>query len=286
MPADAAPPLTTHQVSQLQRMLGNRATTILIGRGRPAGAAGDTTTVQRAKPGQGAKKDGAVLPGRSKRMRAVEHDELAAMEQANLAWEAEHDDERADPSHNPFSVLPIGGPGPAMPAQPAGPARPTFDALRRAGSSVAALRELLVPYYGEARAGQMSRVLRTGKPRVTTIEGLEAAAAGKAAEHAARDEAPARTSAPGQSLNVRTGKPVPNLAKGTGDGFRAGVRGAWHVHYDHVKYGSNGATRVNFTNRQASTIEQGVTAALGLTPDVTGYDACRVWMNANLGTRL
>jgi hypothetical protein len=248
-------------------MLGNRATTILIGRGRPSGTGVDTTTVQRAKPGQGAKKDGAVLPGRSKRMRAVENDELAAMEQANLAWDAEHDDERAD-----------------MPAQTR-PAKPTLAALLKAGSAPA-LRDLLVPYYGEATAGHMSRVLRMGTPRVTTIEGLEAAAARKAAEHAARDEAPARTSAPGQSLNVRTGKPVPNLATGTGDGFRAGVRGAWHVHYDHVKYGSNGATRVNFAGRQPSTIEGDVTAALRLTRDSTGYEACRQWMNTNLGTQL
>jgi hypothetical protein len=298
VPVDAASALTAHQVGRLQRTLGNRATTILIARSRLSGTASDLTQVQRAKPGQSPKNKGrVVLPGRSKRNRAAQEDELAAMDQANAAWDARHGGEQADPSRNPFSALPVEQPGATRPATrpapprtvaqpaPTGPVKPTITALNAAIGDVPKLRGLLQPFYGVDVAGAMSRMLRSTR-KFTTIDSLEKAVAYKATEQARRDEAPAPTSAPGGSLNTRTGKPVSGLSKGKGSGFKAGVPAAWHVHFDHVKYGSNGASRVNFPGRPGATITTDVTAALLLTTDRNGYDACRAWMNANVGTTL
>ncbi len=285
-PAADVGPLTTGHATQLQRAFGNRATADLIGRQLSRDA---TAVVQRAKPGRGAKSGQPVLPGRSSRRRLAEQDELAAMEQANLAWEAEHDDEEEDPNHNPFGILPIEDLEPAAAAPqlvPAGPTRPTFEAVVAAGSNVEKLRDVLVPFYGKEKAGHMSRILRSGNPRVTTIDGLERAAGVKAAEHAVRAEAPEPTSAPSGALNVHTGRPVGGLSKGTGKGFKAGVPAAWHVHHDHVKYATDGATRVDFPGRAAAVIAADVRTALTRTPDRTGYPACRRWMNKELGTGL
>ncbi|AEE47690.1 hypothetical protein [Cellulomonas fimi] len=283
--------LSAWRVQHLQRTLGNRSTTALI-------RDGGTVAVQRAKPNQGARSGQVVLPGRSKRQRQAEQDELDLMEQANVDAEAQHDEDEADPTVNPFGVLAdeeaegaaAEQPGeavdqPTAPVQPPAPVRPTLAELR-ADTSTAALRSRLEPYYGVEKAGHMSRVLRIGKTPVSTIEELESAAARSARDLANRNETPAPSSSRGGSLNVRTGKPVPGLTKGKGDGFRAGVGAAWHVHYDHVKYGSDAATRVNFPGRDVATIEAAVAAALARTTDRTGYEACRVWMNANLGTAL
>lgn len=291
VPPGPAAAVSAPRVQHLQRTLGNRATTALI---RGDGA----VAVQRAKPNQGARAGQEVLPGRSRRRRLAEQEELALMDQANEAAPAQHDEDETDPTVNPFGVLADEEPAettadqpeqavdePTPPAPAARPARPTLAELRAAPSAVA-LRALLEPYYGPDKAGHMSRVLRIGKTPVSTIEELESAAARSAKDLANRNEAPAPSSSRGGSLNVRTGKPVPGLTKGKGDGFRAGVGAAWHVHFDHVKYGSDAATRVNFPGRAPGTIEAGVTAALARTADRTGYEACRVWMNANLGTAL
>jgi hypothetical protein len=274
VPLDGALALTARQVSQLQRSLGNRATTILVGRARPSG---DTVQVQRAKPGQGASKGRPVLPGRSKRLRAAEQEDLAAMDRANLAAGPGRGEGPADPRHNPFDALSVEEEEPA----PTVPEKPFIDKLRDANGDVQTLRALLEPVYGD-KAGAMSRMLRSRT--FTTIEALEKAVNYKAAEQATRDEAPAATS--GRSLNVHTGRPVPNLPRAAVGGFRAGIPAAWHVHFDHVKFGNSTASRVNFTSRTPATITTEVTAALRRITDRTGYDACRQWMNTNLGTHL
>lgn len=86
--ADAPQGLTPQGVARLQCLAGNRATGQLI-----------TLQLQ-------------PLPGRTKRRRLAQKDELAEMDRVNTAWQARREerdedghDNESDPTHNPFAVL-------------------------------------------------------------------------------------------------------------------------------------------------------------------------------------
>ncbi|MCS4308119.1 hypothetical protein M2404_002467 [Rheinheimera pacifica] len=66
--------------------------------------------------------------------------------------------------------------------------------------------------------------------------------------------------------------------------FEAGEGADWHVHKDHVKFGSNQKSRVDFTGRNAQQILDKLADAVtryGLSTAGTNYQACVDYINAN-----
>jgi hypothetical protein len=60
-------------------------------------------------------------------------------------------------------------------------------------------------------------------------------------------------------------QPVLQLAGGK-NAFLAGKEAYWHVHYDHVKFGTDDGTRVNFAGRTAKQIRKKLNEVKGRTP--------------------
>ncbi len=186
---------------------------------------------------------------------------LAAMNRENAAHEALKDlsDDEEEEVDEPVAI--------------AAPAKPTFSELQATGGSVEKIRALL-SWYDADQAGVMSRLFRTRK--FSSLEALEKAALQKMEEDVARTVAPRDS---GSRSNNGSGT-VSGLTKGKGDGYRAGEGGSWHVHYDHVKYGTDGRTRVNFNGRSSAAILADLNARTGAHP-ATGLAACRAWIIAN-----
>ena len=224
----------------------------------------DTASANQLK-----KKKGPPLPGRSKRRRQAQNEELAAMDAENAAWERRREAEEEAEDDTDDEVEQVESP--VVAKAPA----PTIEALQAANGSVEKLRTLLAGY-GEVQGSCMSRLFRSNR-KFSTLGALENAAREKMAEDGASAER-----SPGIGTSSMNGSgTVSGLKKGRGDGYLAGEGGTWHVHYDHVKYGSNGATRVNFAGRTRATILRDLTARSAGIP-ATGLAACRAWINANL----
>lgn len=84
-----------------------------------------------------------------------------------------------------------------------------------------------------------------------------------------------------QSADGAAGGDV-QLKGGKGIRFEAGTGSAWHVHKDHVKYGTNNGTRVNFAGRNAAKILEQLGEVLDAYPGLangSGLDACREYIN-------
>ncbi len=144
-----------------------------------------------------------------------------------------------------------------------------------------ALSKALKGKYGETLGGEMSRQMRV---RATTSEQtLKQRAEEKVGKRESQHSSEDFSGSSSGRLNAR-GKPVSGLTKGTGRGFQAGDPAKWHVHHDHVKWGTSTATRINFTERSGATI----LAAFQRQQPPPGsenrpsWDACQRWMVANL----
>jgi len=156
-----------------------------------------------------------------------------------------------------------------------------IGALLSKGSSEALSKELKEKY-GETLGGEMSRQMRVTP--TTSEQTLKQRAEKKISERESHNSSEGRfTGSSSGGFNVK-GKPVSGLTKGTGQGFRAGDPARWHVHYDHVKWGTSAATRINFQFLPKQTI----LAAFQSQPPQPGtldrpsWDACLRWMRANL----
>lgn len=75
-------------------------------------------------------------------------------------------------------------------------------------------------------------------------------------------------------------------AKGTR--VDAGTAELWHIHKDHIKYGSNNATRVDFSGRNLQKIMEKIAEKQDLynnlqkTPEqALTYSQCITWINKN-----
>lgn len=73
---------------------------------------------------------------------------------------------------------------------------------------------------------------------------------------------------------------------GGANAFLAGEESGWHVHYDHIKYGTNNSTRVNFGNKDRRKIGYDIEQTLN-TPQLQslkskpGWAACMTWLRNN-----
>ena len=290
--------LTSPQVLQLQRTLGNQAVSELLDQQRTAQAS--DALVQRAKPNRGKKSNSPPLPGRRQRRRMEQEAEMAAMAAENEEWEKTRTDEEADPTTNPFAALTDLEEDPfsqddsveendlsqeddleeAEPIQVAPPA-PTLEDLKEA-KTAPEIRAVLEGYYGSEIAGQMSRTWRIkGGRGFKTIKDLEREAGVKLAERTEREEQASSSFDIGSGTSNKKGGPVSGLKKGKGAGWLAGAGSTWHVHYDHVKYGKDGATRVNFKGRSQIQILAELAAISGPYYDKTNLADCQAWIRKN-----
>jgi hypothetical protein len=144
------------------------------------------------------------------------------------------------------------------------------------------LSNALKEKYGAALGGQMARQMRM-KP-TTSEQTLKKEAEAKIRQRENENSSEDKwTGSSSGGLNTK-GKTVSNKKQGTGQGFRAGDPARWHVHYDHVKWGTSTNTRINFTGRPKQTI---LTDFLSQQPQAgtvnrASWDDCYQWMQNNL----
>jgi hypothetical protein len=143
------------------------------------------------------------------------------------------------------------------------------------------LSQALKVKYGDELGGEMSRQLRTNKG-IKTEAALVKAAAAKIAERT-QYASSSKSSIGSGLLNVK-GTTVSNIQHGTGGGFRAGDPARWHVHFDHVKWGTSTNTRINFKGRKKQAILAALVAQqpLRTSVDWPSWDACHQWIQQNL----
>lgn len=286
--------LAQRHVVELQRVLGNRATSELVSQ-----QIAEAVTVQR----KGGAEKGMVLPGRGKRRRQAQEDELAQMDAANEAWEAGRDEEEEaeDPTANPYAVL--DGLEEAEQAErdrreaeelerkrkAAEEAErkkgPTLEAFQKAGNDVQKLKAINFGDITEDVAKEMRRLWRMHPSWYPTIGELVKAAGGKVAERVDWDQADSRPSLGGGRINAkgRQGVGGSKKAKKQAIEFDAGTGATWHVHYkEHVKYGSRADTRVDFSGRTKQEVLKQLSAAAASVPDKANLQKCRIWINKNL----
>lgn len=158
----------------------------------------------------------------------------------------------------------------------------TIETLLKKGASDE-LSTALKSKYGEELGREMSRQMKI-KP-TTSKSALK-----KQAETKIRQRGESQYESEGKStgsgsrgLNVK-GKQVSNIQHGTGGGFRAGVPSLWHVHFDHVKWGTSQNTRINFTGRtkQAILADFNSLQPAATSANRPSWDTCHQWMLANL----
>ena len=144
------------------------------------------------------------------------------------------------------------------------------------------LSQALKEKYGDKLGGEMSRQMRI--KATTSEQSLKQRAEEKVGkrENQSVDEGKTASRSSG-GLNQK-GKTVSNLTRGTGQGFAAGDPARWHVHYDHVKWGTSANTRINFTARAKQTILNDFRALRPQPATVNrqSWDVCEQWMVANL----
>lgn len=163
-------------------------------------------------------------------------------------------------------------------------AEENIEALLKKGYSPA-LSIALKAKYGDDLGGQMSRQMRI-KP-ITNEQELKKQAENKlrSRENDSLSESNMKEYGSG-TLNTKNGKPVPGLKKGIGQGFAAGDPGLWHVHFDHVKFGSNNNTRIDFSGRTRQAIITNFTTSYPQPAPGSGnrasWDICHQWMQKNL----
>lgn len=263
--------VTTARLAHLQHMVGNRAVTSLA-------ATSSESRTQPGKPGAAPlqRDKGPALPGRQKRRRIAEEEELAAMADANAAWEAENSDHTpSDPTANPYAALAVEDATETTPGL-------TLDDLARLGDNAPAIRALLTGHFPADLASEISRVWRgRSGPGTRGWLGLDALIAAARVKLERRGEQESASYSPPAPLNAR-GQKAANIVKGTGDGYLAGTGAAWHVHHDHVKYGSRGDTRINFAGRTRAAILASLSQAAATVTDTTHLAACRTWIEQEL----
>jgi hypothetical protein len=161
------------QITQLKSMIDGYSTNPFQEMSRPTSK--DSTAVLQLHNG------GVPLPGRRKRRRMAQEEEMAAMDAENGEWENSRDSEEADPTVNPFAALAEEEDGELAEeeavADQAKTLAPTIEALKAAGNNVPKIKELLAGY-DENIAGQMSRSWRTNR-KYASIGDLERAAKSK-----------------------------------------------------------------------------------------------------------
>ena len=145
-----------------------------------------------------------------------------------------------------------------------------------------ALSKALKDKYGVDLGTEMSRQ-KNSHPRITDEQTLKQQAEAKIAERNRRDSSEDSFTGSGSGgLNVK-GKPVSGLTKGTGQGFRAGDPARWHVHYDHVKWGTSAATRIDFQFLPKQTLLADFRRQRPQPGTVNrpSWDTCEQWIIAN-----
>lgn len=277
--------LSPRRIPQLQRAAGNRATGELILQRESENPSTDAggTAVQRARRQPGSTK-GQPLPGRRKRRRADQEEELAGMDRANTAWEKGRTETKEDAAHNPFGLLADLDEAEQTEPEAVVPKGPDLAMLEQANSDVAAIRAVLAGHYDTELAAQMSRTWRgariqTGRRGFADIAALVVAAGGKLTQQHEKQEKEAPDTSPAR-LNARGGHGPKRVKRGAG--WLAGEGKSWHVHYDHVKYGGIGSSRINFPGRQKADVLADLTLTSAAISDKTNLQACRIWINANL----
>ncbi|QDO89501.1 hypothetical protein FNH13_15130 [Ornithinimicrobium ciconiae] len=264
--------VTRQDVSHLQHAVGNRAVSGLI--------------MQRE-----------VLPGRRKRRRKAEDDELAEMDRANADWEAERDEEEVDPTVNPFAAL-AGLESDIEPArvtprkavrEPEKPKGPTLEMFQAAGDSVPQLQAIAFGDIPADVAKEMRRQWRmawgkVGGRKFTTVDELKRAAEKSLGVRQDAEESQSIYSGSGGALNVRALKGIGSKkAQKERAEFDAGTGATWHIHYgEHVKYGSMGETRINFGGKTKAAVLQELKERAAPVADKSNLQQCRTWINKNL----
>jgi hypothetical protein len=145
------------------------------------------------------------------------------------------------------------------------------------------LSRALKKRYGDELGRQMAIEVRLSTPNaIPTEETLRKRAEAKISKRASESASESKSVGSG-SLNVK-GKTVSNIQHGTGGGFRAGVPARWHVHFDHVKWGTSTNTRINFTSGTRQTILADFVAQRPqpTSVDRPSWDSCYRWMQNNL----
>lgn len=156
-----------------------------------------------------------------------------------------------------------------------------IGALLRKGASQE-LSKALKEKYGEELGSEMARQMRI--KATTSEQTLKQRAEEKVGKRESQYTSEGNwTSSSSGGLNVK-GKTVSNLKKGTGQGYLAGDPARWHVHYDHVKWGTSTNTRINFTNRKKQTILSDFLSQQPQQGSVNraSWDTCYQWMQNNL----
>ncbi len=160
------------------------------------------------------------------------------------------------------------------------PAPVDIGALLKAKKWSKELSAALKEKYGDILGGEMARQMRI-KP-TTSEQELKKRAEEKVGQ---RESEVWLTSNSSRSLNAK-GKKISGLTKGTGQGFRAGDPTRWHVHYDHVKWGTSANTRINFPGRRKQDILSAFISdspqPVATSADRQSWDACYQWMQNNL----
>lgn len=228
--------------------------------------------------------------GKKKRRRKEQEAEMAEMDRVNKAWEEEHGTEEPVHQGNPFAVLDGLEEESADHEESTGESTSdhsesgitheelptvTIETLASAKGPLSAT--LIEAGYPEDVAGQMSRTYRSARGRFDSLADLERAALRKMD----RRDSMLHSSIIGSASLNRKGGPVSGLSKGMGRGFKAGTGSTWHVHFDHVKYGSSGASRIDFSGRTKKQVLEALDAISGSYPS-TNLAKCRAWINKNL----
>ncbi|MBD5785218.1 hypothetical protein IF650_03395 [Cellulosimicrobium terreum] len=292
IPGSSPTTLTSHQVAHLQGAAGNRA---VVGAMVQRGRAGKTK-------GEAKRRKGEPLPGRRKRRQQAEDDDMFAMDLANRLWEdppAPIPGKRAlEPEPDVAAKPPVAHPGPRprsqvaedpvpQPTPPVIMAKPPLTIAELKESK--APKDLLIAHYPHhlELALQMFRSFRA--QNFSSTSALEKHASDKLgirAQDEARESGPglgARSSPLNQPTRQGSGPQAGSKRSAVkkGSGYLAGDGGKWHVHFDHVKYGSNGATRINFSGRSQDQILTELTTKSGLVSDRTHFAACEQWIRNN-----
>jgi len=230
---------------------------------------------------------GPPLPGRKKRRKAEQDADIAEMQKENEQWEEGRQDvdEGPDPNVNPFALLENDQEQTATEPQvsktkPEPSADPIAE-LESAGSDVQAIRSVLSRYYRAELIAPLSRAWRSRNVKYTSMRQLERAANVKRQTH---EEESARQSPDIGSRRLNSTGTVSGLGRGRGSGWLAGDGAYWHVHYDHVKFGNDGSSRINFAKRKKATILSDLASKSNPKTGTyaASYAACVAYINTHL----
>lgn len=160
-------------------------------------------------------------------------------------------------------------------------------------------RDFMIKYRQHPKVGAWCEVIRNNEEKHDALkevlrksqefnspEEVMAAVESQFTADRAQAALPAAATAGGEEgpLNVKGTGPVSNLTRGAGDGYFAGSGESWHIHYNHIKFGKSGESRVNIYQESTASgvLDEIRRKSLGIELSGPNWDACVKWLRDHL----